>query len=169
MRDPSVVMLAAVNAAEHRAWVWADMDRSPLASFAVDYGWLTAAHAWHGMRARLWAAGKPVTDVTRALEENYDREAGMYRSAIEGMRNKELANAELFFWWRNGMANKTLVNYTYIHNSDFIEARIAQLQLLTDHPEMIPYFAMDIWDGEFIAHCMAEGIDTALAAETFHA
>jgi len=139
----------------------ASLDRSVLGNFACDE----------------YALG--LMDVTYRFAASYGRvpkissRSGYYAKFdelidIAGV-NTDMSIAlrsEILFWWMKmkDIDMQTYHDTTFGHiEKDVVNRRASELKVISQHPDMHAYFAMDIWDVEFIERCIADDVDAELA------
>jgi len=70
---------------------------------------------------------------------------------------------DVYFWWeyaREPLWNKDIKKDYRVRWTD-IDLRF----VMADNPDKLDYFAMGIWDFDYIDRCIANGIDATLAAD----
>jgi len=145
----------------------AGLDRSALGRFSVPVEKLLAMDVFYR-----------VTDIEERLGLTSDKDASvLFGKVSDDMErlfpsSKSYATSsdwdatvfEMLFWWRLHDDDAVCTNeYAKVVIEDFPD-ELDRVALIHSHPSMHEYFAVGIWDTDFIVVCMADGIDAEMAA-----
>jgi len=131
----------------------AGLDRARLGTFAIPVPALEA-----------------IDTLQRISTRNQELMMDCYTPALNKVRGQSAdaglpvsaCSTELLFWWDisgddGGWGGK------FSAGNDTLEENIKRLKIVYDNPGMHDYFDADVWDVDFIARCIADGIDADLA------
>ena len=148
------VTLADIEAESER--FVARLDRTLLGRFAVPASALAAMDTFQRTRMRIKSKDDGVqSNYSPALRKL------MQQISIAGIP-EETISTELFFWWSISDEYR-LAERAAVVGKRFSDG-IDRLFVVYAHPEMYGFFHADIWDMDFIGRCIADGIDSEIAA-----
>ena len=131
------------------------LDRSPLGRFAVPRDVLTEVDTEQRTRA-LRARGEMVKGYSAFYAFQYAEDFAEKRGV-----DYYAAESELEFWWH--YVGEPLLE-SPIQPRDEYRDSLSRLYIIAESPvEMHDYFEAGLWDTDFIARCISDGIDAELA------
>lgn len=139
-----------------KKWV-AQQERSKFGIFAVPEDRLVLFAAWR---------------FSQKLGANYveNNLIDRYLSLVESFRSIESAavEAEYLFWQNEGgttyhSGGSFANNNNYLENPSEVGEFTGRLWNIYHRPHRMRYFEANVWDGDFIERCIADGIDPMVA------